>query len=64
MLCIDVWLDWRLKIVNSSVTELDMVEIKTHFSKVSSDLWAQVSTLIFLNSNSGLSEVYHNLSIE
>ena len=37
MLCIDVWLDWRLKIVNSSVMALDMVEIKTHYSKVSTD---------------------------
>ena len=54
MLCIDVWLDWRLKIVNSSVTALDMVEIKTHYSKVSTDWWAQVSTLIFLNANIGL----------
>ena len=37
MLCIDVWLDWRLKIVNSSVMALGMVEIKTRYSKVSTD---------------------------
>ena len=42
----DVWLDWRLRIVNSSVMALDMVEIKTHYSEVCTDWWAKVPTRI------------------
>jgi len=37
MLCIDVWLDWRLRIVNSSMMALDMVEIETYYSEVCTD---------------------------